>query len=261
MKLRLALTIFFTLIIFSSFSPTDWKTEKRSGYLVRYTQEDEATRATYISLFDQGKKAVQAFFNKSYRAEFEVNIHPNRLSMDTQWQTDWKMPDFKSECWMVASGVATKLDLLSPARWKEEACEHVYEDKEKTQSLITHEMVHVFHGQWNKSPDFSEVEQMDWWVEGLATYASGQCDQQRIGDVKRALAEDKVPATLDKFWSGKNRYGLSGSVVMYIDQHYGRTKLLELLPLTKKPELLSELKISEEQLLADWKKFILSTGN
>lgn len=258
MKFRLTSFIFFALFIFSAFTPTEWKTEKHSGYVVRYTQQDELTRAAYISIFDQGKKEAQNFFSKAYRSDFEVNIHPNRQSMDTQWQTDWKMPDFKSECWMVASGVATKLDLLSPARWKEEACEHSYEDKEKTQKLITHEMVHVFHGQWNKSPDFSEVEQLDWWVEGLATYASGQCNQQIIGEVKKALTENKVPVTLDKFWNGKNRYGLSGSVVMYIDQKYGRAKLIELLPLTKKKELLDVLKTSEEQLLADWKKFVIS---
>lgn len=162
---------------------------------------------------------------------------------------------------MVASGVATKLDLLSPAQWKEEACEHTYEDKAKSQQLITHELVHVFHGQWNKSPDFSEVEQLDWWVEGLATYASGQCDQQRMDEVRRALTENNVPSTLDKFWSGKNRYGQSGSVILYIDQHYGRKKLIELLPLTKKTELLATLNVSEEQLLKDWKNFVQHTRN
>lgn len=258
MKVRLIVAIFLVLIIISGFSPTEWKSKKCSGYTITYTQQDETACAAYISLLNQGRKDVEAFFNKAYRADFVVKIHPNRQSMDQQWQTDWKMPDFKSECWMVASGVATKLDLLSPVKWKEEACEHAYEDKEKTQKLLTHEMVHVFHGQWNKSPDFSETVQLDWWVEGLATYASGQCDQQRIGDVKKALTENKAPITIDKFWSGKNRYGLSGSIVMYIDQKYGRAKLMELLPLTKKTELLDSLKISEDQLLADWKKFVLN---
>ncbi|MBI3219338.1 MAG: collagenase [Bacteroidetes bacterium] len=261
MKLRLTHSILLALIMVSAFSPADWKSEKRTGYIVRFTQQDEATRAEYVSLLDQGKKDVQTFFKKAYRTDFEVYIHPNRQSLDAQWQADWKMPDFKSECWMVASGVATKLDLLSPSRWKEDACEHSYEDKEKTQELITHEMVHVFHGQWNKSPDFSEVEQLDWWVEGLATYASGQCDRSRMEEVHKALVENKVPITLDKFWSGKNRYGQSGSVVMYIDQHYGREKIIELLPLSKKTELLDALKITEEQLLADWKKFVLSKRN
>lgn len=260
MKSRLTLLIFFSLFIFPSFSTTDWKSEKRSGYSVRYTQQDEEERLSYFTDLDHGKNQVQAFFSTSYRADFEVTIHPSRQSMDMQWRTDWKMPDFKSECWMVASGVATKLDLLSPARWKEEACEHSIKDKEKSQKLITHEMVHVFHGQWNKSPDFSEVEQLDWWIEGLATYASGQCDQQRMEEVYKALMENKVPSTLDKFWSGKNRYGLSGSVVMYIDQKYGRKKLLELLPFSKKEELLVALQMSEEQLLQDWQKFMLRTA-
>lgn len=260
MELRSTQYIFFTLIVSFAFSTINWKTEKRTGYLVRYTQQDKSKRATYFDLFDEGKKQVQSFFNCAYRNDFEVTIHPNRQSMDEQWQSDWKMPDFKSECWMVASGVATKLDLLSPAQWKEEACEHSFEDKMKTQQLIIHELLHVFHGQWNRSPDFSEVEQLDWWVEGLATYASGQCDPQRIGEVKKALTENKVPITLDRFWSGKNRYGLSGSIVMYIDQKYGRAKIVELLPMTKKTELLAALNISEEQLLADWKKFVANSN-
>jgi Collagenase len=260
MKVRLTLFIFI-LIVISGFSLTEWKSEKCSGYVLTYTQQDETEHAAYISLFNQGKKDVQTFFNKGYRTEFEVKIHPNRQSIDTQWQTDWKMPDFKSECWMVASGVATKLDILSPVHWQDEACEHSYADKMKTQQLITHELVHVFHGQWNKSPDFSEVEQLDWWVEGLATYASGQCDQQRMDEVRKALTENKVPVTLDKFWSGKNRYGQSGSVVMYIDRQFGRAKLIELLPFTKKAEVLAALKVSEDQLLADWKKFVLGVRN
>jgi hypothetical protein len=127
------------------------------------------------------------------------------------------MPEFKSECQMVASGIATKLDVISPKMWDTEACEHYYSDNQKTQRLITHELVHVYHGQWNQSPDFSNVEGIDWFVEGLATYASGQCDEQRIADVKKAITENKVPSSLDNFWTGKNKYGLSGSVVQFID--------------------------------------------
>ena len=80
---------------------------------------------------------------------------------------------------MVASGVASKLDMLSPLQWAKESCEHDYADKLKTQQIIAHELVHVFHGQLNVSPDFSDVTNLDWFVEGLATYASGQLDKVR----------------------------------------------------------------------------------
>jgi hypothetical protein len=43
---------------------------------------------------------------------------------------------------------------------------------------------------------------------------------------------------------------------MFIDHKYGRTKLKELLPLNKKPEMLSALGITESELLDKWKEYI-----
>jgi hypothetical protein len=184
-------------------------------------------------------------------------VHLNRHSLDSAWQKDWNMPTFKSECWMVASGVASKLDMISPKMWDKESCEHKYEDSQKTQQLITHELVHVYHGQLNASPDFSNIEGLDWFVEGLATYASGQCDSVRIAEVKKAILENNLPKTLDSFWSGKLKYGLSGSVVMYIDKHYGRVKLKELLSFNKKADLFSALNTTAPELLDGWKIYML----
>jgi hypothetical protein len=90
------------------------------------------------------------------------------------------------------------------------------------------------------------------FVEGLATYASGQADSIRMNAVKNAISENKIPSTLDAFWTGKLRYGLSGSVVMYIDHAYGRAELIKLLRYNKKSEILSHLKTSEEELLKNW---------
>ncbi len=157
---------------------------------------------------------------------------------------------------MVASGVASKLDMLSPKLWDKEACEHIYSETKKTQQLITHELVHVYHGQLNVSPDFSNVEGIDWFIEGLATFASGQCDSLRIAEVKKANTNNKIPESLANFWTGNIKYGLSGSVVMFIDYKYGRTKLKELLSLNKKTEILSVLKTTELELLNEWKKYI-----
>ena len=159
---------------------------------------------------------------------------------------------------MVASGTAARLDMISPKAWDKEACEHKYSETEKTQQLITHELVHVYHGQQNTSPDFSNTEGIDWFVEGLATYASGQCDADKIAMVKKAIADGKIPASLDKFWTGKIKYGLSGSVVMFIDHQYGRDKLKELLPLNRKMQIFSALKISEEDFLLKWKEYMQS---
>jgi hypothetical protein len=157
---------------------------------------------------------------------------------------------------MVASGVALQLDMLTPAQWDAESCEHSYTDKVKTQQLITHELVHVYHGQKNVSPDFSDTEGIDWFVEGLATYASGQCDISRLQEVKNAVLNNSIPSNLDNFWKGKLKYGLSGSVILFIDETYGRAKLLELIPFNKKTEILAALNTSEQELIDKWKVFI-----
>jgi hypothetical protein len=254
----------FTLFFIASFpvfigwsSPGSyWLTQQHSRYALIYTTNDSEYLNEYNLLVENGISSVATFFNSSFEKEFNIYIHPGRHSLDSTWQKDWNMPDFKSECWMVASGVATRMDVISPGRWAMEACEHIYTETHKTQQLITHELVHVYHGQKNASPDFSNVEGIDWFVEGLATYVSGQFDSVRISEVKRAIGDNKIPDNLDSFWTGNMRYGLSGSVVMYIDKKYGREKLKELLPLSKKSEVLGTLQITEKEILDDWKKYI-----
>lgn len=236
---------------------SEWTEEKHGLYNLYYMESDRNYRDQYLAMTDTGIRHVQIFFLSPFMKNFNVYVHPDRHSLDLQWQKDWNMPEFKSECWMVASGVASKLDLLSPRKWKEESCEHDFSEKVKSQQLIMHELIHVFHGQWNVSPDFSDVSGMDWFVEGLATYASGQCDSSRMEAVKKAVMEKTVKKSLDTFWMGKLKYGLSGSVVMYMDAVYGRNKLKELLKFNKKEEALSSLGISEEALLNEWEKYIL----
>lgn len=250
--------ILFSVVLCISWKAfqNNWLTEKQKNYTLFYTSNDVQNKKEYKKLIENGITSVKAFFKSSYNKKFSVYIHPNRNSLDSTWQKDWNMPDFKSECWMVASGVGTKLDVISPKKWNSDACEHNYSETEKTQKLITHELFHVYHGQLNVSPDFSNTEKIDWFVEGFATFASGQCDSARMSEVKKAILENKTPKSLDDFWTGKIKYGLSGSVVMYIDYKYGRATLKKLLPLSKKTEILSILKITEEKLLEDWKKYI-----
>ena len=160
---------------------------------------------------------------------------------------------------MVASGVATRMDIIAPAKWDQQSCDHHYADKEKMLQLITHELFHVYHGQLNASPDFSDVNNIDWFVEGLATYASGQCDSSRLSAIKKMVTANKVPASLDKFWIGPMKYGLSGSVVLYIDQTYGRNKLKELLRFNSINQIMDALGTSEADLISHWKTYIERT--
>lgn len=236
--------------------PADWIVEKHEGYQLLYTDADKENKNEYLIYINNGIKSVKATFKNPFKETFEIYIHPNRTSLDTQWQNDWKLPEFKSQCWMVASGVSKKLDLLSPKIWDQQACEHTYTDKTHTQRLITHELIHVYHGQFNASPDFSDVSGLDWFVEGLATYASGQCDSKRMSEVKEAVLNNTIPDTLDKFWTGTLKYGLSGSVVMFIAHKYGNDKLNALLNFNRKSQLLKALDTTEADLLKEWKAYM-----
>jgi hypothetical protein len=253
------LPVFLFLLFTASGHPAkqnNWIVEKHTGYRLLYTETDKKNIDEYLPFIENGIRSVQYFFDAEFKNEFEIFIHPDRFSLDNQWAKDWHVPDFKSECWMVASGVANKLDIISPKYWDKESCEHSYNNTTRTQQVIIHELVHVFHGQLNISPDFSDVSGIDWFIEGLATFASGQCDETRINEIRKALSENEIPRSLDSFWTGKLRYGLSGSIVMYIDSKYGRARLKELLKFSRKSELLVSLGITEANLLTGWEQFI-----
>lgn len=234
-----------------------WIVEKQRGYTLYYSTLDKQNILEYKVYFESGIKTVEEFFQSSFKSDFSIYIHPSRISLDSAWQKDWNMPDFKSQCWMVASGISNKLDIISPKIWDSLACEHLYSDSAKTQNLITHELVHVFHGQKNKSPDFSNVNGIDWFVEGLATYASGQCDSSRILEVKKAILNNQTPESLDKFWTGNLKYGLSGTVVMYLDNKYGREKLIQLLNYNDITELLNTIETTELEMINGWKEYVM----
>lgn len=256
-KMKLLCIIFLGLFFISCISQKDTrKTDEQRGYSLSYTILDKQNIKEYHPYFTRGKRIVEEFFQSPFKSDFCINIHPSRASLDSTWQSDWGMPDFTSQCWMVASGVATKLDIISPKKWDSLACEHSYSNHIKTQRLITHELVHVFHGQQNVSPDFSDVTGIDWFVEGLATYASGQCDSIRISEVKNAILRNEIPDNLNKFWSGKLRYGLSGTVVMYLDTRYGRKKLSSLLRYHNVKNLLNSLETTESEIMSEWKDYI-----
>lgn len=256
------ISLFIGLLVHSNLHPVvpsmNWISENQAGYSIYYTAMDAAEIPGYRMNLNQGMNRVQEFFQKPYKQHFDIYIHPDRASLDSTWQSDWGMPAFKSECWMVASGVASRLDIIAPQRWDSLACEHQSADTTAMNNLITHELMHVFHGQNNPSSDFSEVSGLDWFVEGLATYASGQCDSIRIMAVQEAIKQNEIPEHLADFWTGNLRYGLSGSVVMYLDAHYGREKLFQVLFCTELNSLLDMLGVDEETLLHDWKAYVKS---
>jgi hypothetical protein len=238
-------------------SADPWLTEKFDAFDLVYTEVDANLKEEYVTMITSGIDSVNKFIGHSFSRRFQVYVHPDRKSLDAQWQKDWGMADFKSECWMVASGVSGKMDLLSPRVWIKHACEHSFSDKFKTRQLITHELFHVYHAQVNPGNDFNNVSGLDWLVEGFATYASGQLDHGRIQELKESLTVS-VPFSLDQFWTGKLRYGLAGSAARYIDQKFGRTVLLSLLISTTLDQVLQKLGLTEQQFLLNWKQFVMT---
>jgi hypothetical protein len=239
-------------------SSQQWRLLQAKEYSVYYPENLTDKIPEYNQIFDKGTQIVKDFFGSSFQKPFEIRIYSSRHTLDSAWSSEWGMPGFTSECWMVASGTADKLDILSPAVWNTEACEHVYSDSLATLRLFTHEMVHVFHGQLNASPDFSDITGLDWFVEGLATFASGQCEAKRMEEVKALIQKGMAPADLASFWTGKNKYGLSGSMLMYLDAHFGRDRLISLLPFNRLEHLLGALKVSEGALVEGWKSYMLT---
>ncbi len=235
--------------------PPAWKTLPGAAFSLHYTASDSAGNAELQQMVRTGITQVEAFFGHRFPKSFDVYIFPDRAALDRQWQQDWGDSTFHSACWMVASGVGQRLDLLTPRVWKTEACDHRADDCAALQQLLTHELTHVYHGQHNPKPDFAGLDDLAWWIEGLATFASGQLDSTRVAGIKGLLQDNKAPGDLQQFWTGRHRYGLAGSAVAWIDDIFGREKLFGLLDLTKQEEIFSRLQTNEGDLLQRWKQY------
>jgi len=204
----------------------------------------------------KGQRQVEAFFHTRFAEPIHLTVAPSRAEFDAAFPASWGMG--KTECWMVAMGVADFLVILSPSVWKTAACDHNPGDATEVQRIVTHELVHVFHGQHNPSRDFTGAEEIGWFEEGLAVLASGQLDQERMSRLVDAVRAGDVPKSLADTWTGPNRYGRAGSVVQYLDVKYGRKTIVALLPMVKQSVMLVRLGVTEEQLLRDWKTWLLS---
>jgi hypothetical protein len=231
-----------------------WIKKESPSFTLYYTPADSSIILTLEKDLRNGNRTVTGFFKtKSFKKKFDVYIFPNRAELNKQWQKDWGMPGFKSECWMVASGVAHRLDILSPLCWKKEACDHNAGDSTEVQKIITHELVHVFHAQHNPNPTFDGMDELSWFVEGLATYASGQLSKERISRVREQFKQEKIPLTLTRLWTGSDKYGRAGSFVQFIDKEFGRKKLVKLLEYTDNSSILKTLHRGEAELISKWK--------
>lgn len=243
-----------TTVSAAEYDTLTWQAIHDDNYTIYYTRSDKDKVERLQYYLNSGFKNVSDFFQQPFIEKFAVYIFPDRNELNKQWQKDWNDPGFQSQCWMIASGVAHRLDILSPNAWTREACDHNGNDSIEIRQVIWHELVHVYHGQYNPNHTFTYIENLDWLVEGIATYVSGQLDQKRLQRIKYAIENNKTPSSLNDFWKGQDKYGLSGSMAAFIDKQLGRNKLFRLLQLTKKQEVLKSLDMTEEELISNWKR-------
>lgn len=200
---------------------------------------------------------VEDFFGTPFAEPVNVTVSANRAAFDESLPAAWGIAP--SQCWMVGVGVADSFHLLSPSAWDDHAqvCDHVG-DAGEVQGIVAHELTHAYHGQRNPTRDFTGMDDLGWFVEGLAVLVSGQLAVYHQHDAAAAIAANAAPTSLANAWSGRYRYGVCGSMVAYVDAHYGRAKIIELLAATTQQQALTSLGVSEAQFLSDWRAWVQS---
>jgi hypothetical protein len=214
----------------------------------------EADGARVVAGLQAGRTQVEGFFGEPFRGPIDVTLCADRAAFDATFPPAWGVG--ATQCWMVACGVGGRLALLAPHAWAAQACGHDVADTAHLNGILAHELTHCFHGERNPHSDFDGVEGIDWFCEGLATLVSGQLAHEHAGVAARAVAAGTVPARLRDAWTGPDRYGVSGSLVDYVDVRWGRATLTRLLAVASEAELLAELHTTDADLLRDWSAWV-----
>jgi hypothetical protein len=193
---------------------------------------------------------IAAFFGAPFADPVTFDLVGTRAAFDAAVKRFGLSP---TQCWMVGVGTGDLMAVLSPAGWKADACEHDPANVAATRMLVKHELIHVYHGQRNASRDFTGLDDLDWFIEGLAVYGAGQLTPDRLAKAEAAAAAGQLPAALAKVWTGPDRYGSAGSLVRYIDQTWGRATTVRLLKARSTAEALTMLGRDEPALLEGWR--------
>jgi hypothetical protein len=200
---------------------------------------------------------IQRFFGASFTDPIRFQVVPDRAAFD---RAVAKFGVGQTECWMVGLGTADLMVLLSRRAWTTQACDHDPTDLPAIRQLIAHELVHVYHGQFNPTRDFTGIEDLDWFIEGLAVFGSGQLTEERLGAMQKAIVAGQFPASLSKVWTGPNRYGFAGSLARHVDRTWGRATTVRLLKVRSTAEALTLLGTTEASLLAAWRSSLDKPG-
>jgi hypothetical protein len=218
------------------------------GWTVR---AEQAPSAALLDELGRARRVVEEFFGAPYPEPLAITVAPDRQTFTAVLRAEWGVPE--TECWMVATGVADFVVMLSPQRWSDQACEHDPGDDQHRFDLLVHELTHAYHGQRNPTRDFTGAEEVGWFAEGLAVLVAGQLERDRLADPAEAIERGLAPERLADAWSGRYRYAVSGSIVALIDREWGRRALIDLLGVTDQAAILARLGTTEPELLARWR--------
>ena len=218
------------------------------------TPAGDVASAPLTAEAEASRKAIEHFFGRPFVNPVAVTIVASRKDFDDAMPATWGVAP--TQCWMVGAGVYDRLIMLSPSAWAKDACDHKAGDVNEAKQILRHELTHVFHGQHNATHDFTGMDDSAWFIEGLATFVSGQLDDIRLARAQAALSQGKGPSRLADAWSGTEKYGFSGSMVAYVDRNYGRRKLIALLEKTNNAAMMQELGVTEPQFLAAWANWL-----
>ena len=133
----------------------------------------------------ESREVIEHFFGRPFVNPVKVTIVSSRKDLDAAMPAAWGITP--SQCWMVGVGVYDRLIMLSPSAWGRDTCDHRPVDVDEAKSILRHELTHVMHGQYNPTHDFTGMDDAAWFVEGLATYVSGQLDDKRLVRAIRTL--------------------------------------------------------------------------
>jgi len=226
------------------------RTLQGAGVRVEFEPADGAWAPVVLDDAVEGRDNAARFFGEPVGAEFPVQVFPDRSSLDAHWSRLWHDPGLRSECWMIASGGASGIVLLSPGAWAREACGHDGADPVHRRGVVWHEVVHVHHARRNVA--WPSLAPGWWFAEGLAVHASGQHDGAQRAHVQAVLSGGGGPRRLGEVLPAG--YDFAGSLVAWIDRRHGRARLVDLLDETSEAAVLQRLGESEAGLLAGWRR-------
>lgn len=234
----------------------DGETASGRAELVTFEYEppDSVAVAALREYAYEGVDVIEGFFGRRFRTSFTFRILPTRAAFDAHAKEKWGMAE--TRCWMVGGAEDSGIVLVTPRTWTPE-CDHDPDDAAHVRDLVVHELVHVFHMQHNPSDEFEGADEVGWFVEGLATYASGQLEREHAPRAREAVDTGAVPTRLVDAWSGPYRYAVAGSLVAYVEEIGGREVVTDLLSATSQEQILRRLGIEENELLTGWADWVL----